>query len=131
MIEASCHASGLIAAQSLLNRAEASRDEETRLSATLRRAERFPDARATPPRDPSAAEAQQRRVAGEIHRELESRLPGRIQNLQVAVDDGQFVLTGSSSSYYVKQMAQHLAMTALDKRMLGRIVNEIQVRAPR
>jgi hypothetical protein len=31
----------------------------------------------------------------------------------------------------VKQMAQHIAMTALDAVTLGQLINEIEVRAPR
>jgi hypothetical protein len=40
-------------------------------------------------------------------------------------------MSGVSSSYYVKQVAQHVAMSTLDAQMLGRLVNEIEVRSVR
>ena len=61
----------------------------------------------------------------------QARLPGRVRDLKVRVEDDQFVLSGVSSSYYVKQVAQHVAMNALDALMLGRLVNEIEVRSVR
>ena len=76
-------------------------------------------------------EARLRRVAADIVRSVESRLPGRVRDLKVRVEDDQFILSGVSSSYYVKQVAQHVAMTALDAVMLGRLVNEIEVRTLR
>lgn len=77
------------------------------------------------------AEARLRRVAADIVRSVESRLPGRVRDLKVRVERDQFVLSGISSSYYVKQVAQHVAMNALDALMLGRLVNEIEVRSVR
>lgn len=77
------------------------------------------------------SEAKLRRIAAEIVRSVESRLPGRVRDLKVRVAEDQFVLSGVSSSYYVKQVAQHVAMSALDAVMLGRLVNEIEVRAIR
>lgn len=71
------------------------------------------------------------RVAADIARSVEMRLPGRVRDLKVRVDADQFVLSGISSSYYVKQVAQHVAMTALESVMLGRLVNEIEVRTVR
>ena len=64
-------------------------------------------------------------------RSVETRLPGRVRDLKVRVENGQFVLSGVSTSYYVKQVAQHVAMTALDAQMLGHLVNEIEVRSIR
>jgi len=49
----------------------------------------------------------------------------------VRVDGDQFVLAGTASSYYVKQVAQHVAMHALNEQMLGRLVNEIVVHSVR
>ncbi len=77
------------------------------------------------------SEAKLRRIAAEIVRSVQSRLPGRVRDLKVRIEDDQFVLSGVSSSYYVKQVAQHVAMSALDAVMLGRLVNEIEVRAVR
>jgi hypothetical protein len=86
----------------------------------------------TPPEPaPARTEAKLRRVAAEIVRSVQSRLPGRVRDLKVRIEDDQFVLSGVSSSYYVKQVAQHVAMSALDAVMLGRLVNEIEVRAVR
>jgi hypothetical protein len=76
-------------------------------------------------------DARVRRVAAEILRSVQSRLPGRVRDLKVRIVDDQFVLSGVSTSYYVKQVAQHVAMSALDSVMLGRLVNEIEVRATR
>ena len=54
-----------------------------------------------------------------------------MSDLAVTVEQGQFVLRGVSRSYHVKQIAQHLAMTAMDTRLLGRLVNDIQVHTVR
>lgn len=62
---------------------------------------------------------------------VQARLPGRICDLEVRVESDQFVLTGVASSYYVKQVAQHVAMNALNELMLARLVNEIEVRSVR
>jgi hypothetical protein len=132
MIEVSRQSSGAAAAQSLLNLAAGARDSEARLANALRRSEskRNAPSKAKGPSQAGSAhdEAALRRVANEILQAVEARLPGRIANLRVAINDDQFVLSGSSNSYYVKQMAQHLAMTALDQRMFGRLTNEIEVR---
>ena len=135
MFEAGRQMSGATAAQSLLNLAAVARDSETRFANALRNSERGRDSALTITRPraevASQDEAAMRRVANEILQIVEARLPGRIRDLRVAVDDTQFVLSGTSSSYYVKQMAQHLAMTALDQRMFGRLTNDIEVRTVR
>lgn len=82
-------------------------------------------------RAPVRHDARLRRAAAEILCSVQSRLPGRVRDLKVRVEDDQFVLSGVSSSYYVKQIAQHVAMNALDALMLGRLVNEIEVRSVR
>jgi hypothetical protein len=86
---------------------------------------------ASTPRIPMRSDARVRRVAAEILRSVQSRLPGRVRDLKVRIEDDQFVLSGVSTSYYVKQVAQHVAMAALDSVMLGRLVNQIEVRATR
>jgi hypothetical protein len=137
MIEAPRGLCGIEAVQILLNRGAAVRDDETRLATSLRRVDHAAEvlAASKPSKStaetPRAADLQTRRIADFIRRTVEGRLPGRIRDLDVRVEDGQFIVSGVSSSYYVKQMAQHLAMTALDKRMLGRLVNEIEVRTMR
>lgn len=72
-----------------------------------------------------------RRIASEILRSVNARLPGRVRDLRVRYVDEHFVMSGVSSSYYVKQVAQHVAMSTLDSQMLGRLVNEIEVRSVR
>jgi hypothetical protein len=83
------------------------------------------------PRVTARTDPHLRRIAAEIVRSVQSRLPGRVRDLNVRIDADQFVLSGVATSYYVKQIAQHVAMQALDARMLGRIVNEIEVRSVR
>lgn len=41
---------------------------------------------------------------------LQHRLSGRIRDLRVRVEDGELILQGQSTTYYAKQLAQHLAM---------------------
>jgi hypothetical protein len=82
-------------------------------------------------RIPLRNDARVRRAAADILKNVQSRLPGRIRDLKVRIEDDQFVLSGVSTSYYVKQVAQHVAMNALDALMLGRLVNEIEVRTVR
>jgi hypothetical protein len=86
---------------------------------------------ATGPRGAFRPDARLRRVAADILRSVQSRLPGRVRDLKVRVEDDQFVISGVSTSYYVKQVAQHVAMNALEAVMLGRLVNEIEVRSLR
>jgi len=103
-------------------------DDESRLAATLRRTHGGADGKAAPRRD---AATRARRVANEIMRAIEARLPGRVRDLKVDFESDAFTLRGVSTSYYVKQIAGHLAMNALDAHLLGRLNNEIEVRAMR
>jgi len=112
----------------VLNGRTPARDDESRLVATLRRTNGGADGQA-PPRRGAAARA--RRVANEIMRAIEARLPGRVRDLKVDFENDAFTLRGLSTSYYVKQIAGHLAMNALDAHLLGRLNNEIEVRATR
>ena len=84
---------------------------------------------------PAPSEASSHRsprvIADEMLRGVQSRLPGRIRDLKIRIDNDQFVLSGVASSYHVKQIAQHVAMNALDAAMLGRLINEIEVRSVR
>jgi hypothetical protein len=82
-------------------------------------------------RMPARSEFRTRRLATDIIAAVQSRLPGRIRDLKVRIEGDQFVLSGVSSSYYVKQVAQHIAMTTLEAVTLGQLINEIEVRAPR
>jgi hypothetical protein len=112
------------------------RDDESRLAATLRTTGGNSPSSSRKRRAAAAAQrncvrAQAKVVVSEIIRAVEARLPGRIRDLDVDVQQDQFVLRGVSSSYYVKQVAGHLAMTAMDACLLGRLVNEIEVRSVR
>lgn len=135
----SSYDSGAPATGEVLNGKAAKRDDESRLAATLRRTRGAADEPAAPRHlFPANGESSQKNgqlraavVAAEIARTIEGRLPARIRNLRVQVKRDQFVLCGVSSSYYVKQLAGHLAMTTLETRMLGRLVNEIEVRTVR
>jgi hypothetical protein len=127
MIEIAGATRGVGAAQGLFASKAAGRDDESRLAATLRHTHGVADGSVRPvPGD--SRDAKTRTVVTEIIREIQSRLPGRIRDLSVNVDHDQFILRGVSSSYYVKQVAGHLAMTTMDARLLGRLVNDIEVR---
>jgi hypothetical protein len=118
---------------------ETGRDDEARVAATLRNANSFEDGLAVPSADGIVGrgrhgdrpDAKIRRVAADILKSVQTRLPGRVRDLKVRFEHEQFVLSGVSSSYYVKQVAQHVAMNALEATMLGRLVNEIEVRSVR
>ena len=139
MIKISDRGANRIASDELLTRKAAQRDDESRVAATLQIT--IGDAEATGPamkrtakprltiRKP--AESQLDAVAAEIAEVVETQLTGRIRELSVSVEEGQFILRGISRSYHVKQIAQHLAMTAMDAILLGRLVNEIEVHSVR
>src|SRR5215211_5025314 len=139
MYTGSSCSSGAPPAEGLFTTKGPTRDDESRLAATLRTTLGFADptvvsrrrGEATLASPRGAANAQARRVVAEIVRAVDARLPGRISGLKVEVQHDQFVLQGVSSSYYVKQVAGHLAMTTMDARLLGRLVNEIEVRSAR
>jgi len=121
-------AAGAAQPNGVLNGYTPTRDDESRLAATLRRTSGGADAKPAPRR---SAAARSRGVVAEIIQAIEARLPGRVRDLRVDVEKDQYTLRGLSSSYYVKQVAGHLAMNAMDARLLGRLSNEIEVRAVR
>jgi osmotically-inducible protein OsmY len=139
MIQISGRSANRIATDELLTRKAAQRDDESRVAATLQTTLGDSDAtgpfvkrRATPRLTiRKGAEIELDVVADEIARSLETQLNGRLRDLSVSVEEGQFVLRGVSKSYHVKQIAQHLAMTVMDTRLLGRLVNEIEVHSIR
>lgn len=63
-------------------------------------------------------------LAQRVLEELESQLLGRIRQLRVTASPKFVILTGSCSSYYTKQLAQHVAMELLGEE---RLVNNIAV----
>jgi aspartate oxidase len=139
MIKISDHGANRIASDELLTRKATQRDDESRVAATLRTTNGDAEAtgpsmkRRTKPRltVSQPAESQLDAVAAEIAEVVETQLTGRIRELSVTVEEGQFVLRGVSRSYHVKQIAQHLAMTAMDTILLGRLVNAIEVHSVR
>ncbi|MBX3426785.1 MAG: hypothetical protein KF688_13985 [Pirellulales bacterium] len=68
-------------------------------------------------------------VVHDIYCRLAERLPGRIRDLRVERALGSVLeISGVATSYYVKQVAQHIAM---DVARLQRVINRIEVRVPR
>jgi hypothetical protein len=130
MFEFAGRSGGASAAKGLFTAKVAGRDDESRLAATLRRTHGAADSTKKAAAD-ETHDAKTRTVVTEIIHEIESRLPGRIRELSVTVEQDQFILRGASSSYYVKQVAGHLAMTTMEARLLGRLVNEIEVSSDR
>ena len=63
-------------------------------------------------------------LAQRVLEELESQLLGRIRQLRVTASPKFVILSGSCSSYYTKQLAQHVAMELLEGE---RLVNNIAV----
>jgi hypothetical protein len=61
----------------------------------------------------------------ELERHVQQRTGRRVQGLCVEVGEGQVVLRGRTSSYYVKQLAQHGVWDVLpDARLANDIVVE-------
>ena len=138
MIKISARGATRTANNDLLTSKATQRDDETHVAATLQNTRGDSEGAAPAPGRPASrltvrkgADSQHELIANEIARTLEVQLSGRIRDLSVVVEDGQFVLRGQSRSYHVKQIAQHVAMTALDTRLLGRLVNEIVVQTGR
>ncbi|TWT99081.1 hypothetical protein Pla108_00140 [Botrimarina colliarenosi] len=63
-----------------------------------------------------------------IHERITSRLGRRIRNLAVAVDRGVIHLAGQCSTYYSKQLAQHVVLGVVEDEVID---NEIEVSVPR
>ncbi len=55
---------------------------------------------------------------------LQSKFRGQVRDVRVILRDGLVVLQGIAVSYYIKQLAQHLALRALERAAL---CNEIDV----
>jgi hypothetical protein len=131
MIDAGGHATSGPPREIVLSKAAVICDAETSAAAARQLRDERTNGAHGELRSLRRADVRLRRIAAEISRSVQARLPGRVSNLAVRVENDQFVLSGVSSSYYVKQVAQHVAMTALDALMLGRLVNEIEVRSVR
>jgi hypothetical protein len=57
---------------------------------------------------------QQRQLTAAITQRIESRLPGRVRNLQVRITSEGVVIEGFCATYYTKQLAQHAALGVLE-----------------
>ena len=56
---------------------------------------------------------------------VQRRLHGQVRNLHLSMGDQGFTLKGQTSTYYVKQLAQHAVMEITG---LAILANEIEVR---
>jgi hypothetical protein len=66
-------------------------------------------------------------IPSDVVAQIKMHLGSRARNLFLSQRDGDLVLSGTVSSYYVKQLVQHLALRLLNSTPF---VNEIQVVAP-
>jgi len=60
-----------------------------------------------------------------IERFVQSRTSSNIQSLQVEIVGGDVVITGYANTYYVKQLASHAVMSAVDEHVS--LTNDIEV----
>src|SRR5262245_56871592 len=70
---------------------------------------------------------QQQALEFAIRKRIESRLPGRVRNLTVRIDEDVVILEGECATFSTKQLAQHAAMGVLDNEHLE---NAIVVAVP-
>ena len=67
----------------------------------------------------AGSRAERRRQMGvTILQRIESRLPGRVRNLNVRIVGSKVVLEGQCATYYTKQLAQHAALGVLEDEQL-------------
>jgi hypothetical protein len=64
--------------------------------------------------DPVRRAKRRRQIQITIRKRIETRLFGRVRNLNVRVVDDTVVLEGQCSTYYTKQLAQHAALGILE-----------------
>lgn len=62
--------------------------------------------------------ARQRALEVVIQQRIDSRLNGRVRNLQVRASGDVVILEGQCTTYYTKQLAQHAAMGVLEDEQL-------------
>jgi hypothetical protein len=130
MLETAIPLNGRVVGAPLLSTVAASCDAETKLVAALRTSggETAPVPKRKSKASGRSASARLRRQAAEIVKQVEARLPGCIRELRVEPRRDEWVLAGVSNSFYVKQVAQHVAMGLLGGE---RLVNCIEVRTVR
>lgn len=81
----------------------------------------------TTPNAPAHGDAAQQDLERVICERISTRLGRRIRNLAVAVDRGVIRLAGQCSTFYTKQLAQHVASGVLEDEVID---NAIEVRVP-
>lgn len=68
-----------------------------------------------------------------VERVIRNRTGGQIRELRVDVFNGEVVLSGRTTTYYIKQLATHAALDAVEKEIIGRdmpsltLTNDIRV----
>jgi osmotically-inducible protein OsmY len=67
---------------------------------------------------PAACGGQRHELEIVIQKRIESRLNGRVRNLQVRATADIVILEGQCTTYYTKQLAQHAAMGVLEDEQL-------------
>ena len=82
------------------------------------------DPHVAPPRSERLACAGPNNVAVAIDRSVRERTGGRVSDLRVIVSPCYVILHGRCSTYYMKQLAQHAAMSLAGESV---VVNDIQV----
>jgi hypothetical protein len=91
--------------------------------------EAFPAGRFQQPGSRTAAlsarpDPEQQALAQQIVARIETRLPSRIRHLTATATDNAIVLSGECSTFYTKQLAQHVAMGVLE---YEKLINNISV----
>ena len=110
-------------------RVDSSSAEKPSSTATARGDSTSPIAgRAPRSRDSAASQQKRHQLAKLIFQRIHGRLPARIRNLAVYVTENAVVIAGECSTYYSKQMAQHVAMGVLE---YERLINNIDVTSER
>ncbi|WP_397568099.1 hypothetical protein [Schlesneria sp. T3-172] len=67
---------------------------------------------------------QLRELLGQVEQAVHARTGGRIRGLQVRVDEGCVVVSGSTSTYYNKQLATHAIRDTVEDLA---VQNEVEV----
>lgn len=76
------------------------------------------DSASAGPANRDARSERDRKLVLAIMQRIESRLPGRVRDLSVRIEDEKIVLEGCCATYYSKQLAQHAALGVLEDEQL-------------
>jgi len=63
-------------------------------------------------------------LLGQVEQAVQARTGGRIRGLQIRVNEGCLVVSGSTSTYYNKQLATHAIWDAVEDMT---VQNEVEV----